>query len=174
MEIYSRQFGLIIAYILPGFIALVGVAPLLPLVALWLRPLSNGIELGPPIYALLAATAVGMIVSCFRWLLIDPLLRLTGVPQSVSNYRLLEDKLEAVNYLVEAHYRYYQFYANALIGILFAYLVNRFLHTSMLLGFGTDLGVLILCAVLLAGSRDALSKYRHRSHQLAAKVVEKV
>ena len=58
--------------------------------------------------------------------------------------------MAAFNYWVEQTYRYYQFYANTLIAVLWAYIVNRYFETSPLLGLGTDLGVLILCAVLFA------------------------
>lgn len=173
MDNLSRQFGLIIAYLLPGFIALAGIAPLVPAVAGWLQPATQIIGIAPPLYALMAATAAGMVVSCCRWLVIDQLLYFTGLPQSISNYRVLGERIVALNYLVENHYRYYQFYANTLIAILFAYGINRLLKTSSLLGLGTDLGVLTLCAVLLAGSRDALSKYRQRAGQLAGPVAEK-
>jgi hypothetical protein len=173
MDNLNRQFGLIVAYLLPGFIALAGIAPLIPVVSSWLEPLSQGIGIGPPLYALLAATAMGMVVSCFRWLLIDAIHSVTGITSPVLNYRALERRMESFNFLVESHYRYYQFYANALIAILFAYGINRLLKTSSLLGFGTDLGVFILCAVLFAGSRDALSKYRTRSGQLVGHVAEK-
>lgn len=50
---------------------------------------------------------------------------------------------------------YYQFYANILIALLWAYPVHRLLRTSSLLGVGTDLGVIVIAAVLFAGSRDA-------------------
>jgi hypothetical protein len=173
MDNLNRQFGLIVAYLLPGFIALAGIAPLIPVVSSWLQPLSQGIGIGPPLYALLAATAMGMVVSCFRWLLIDAIHSVTGITPPVLNYGALEQRLESFNFIVESHYRYYQFYANALISILFAYGVNRLLKTSSLLGFGTDLGVFILCAVLFTGSRDALSKYRTRSSQLVGHVAEK-
>jgi hypothetical protein len=89
------------------------------------------------------------------------------------DYRALEERIISFNYLVESHYRYYQFYANTLIAILFAYGINRLLKTSSLLGLGTDLGVFILCAVLFSGSRDALWKYRSRSGQLVGQVAGK-
>lgn len=39
---------------------------------------------------------------------------------------------------------------------------------------GTDLGVLVLCVILFAGSRDALAKYYQRAGQLVGHVAEKV
>jgi hypothetical protein len=165
METFS--FGLIVAYLLPGFVGLVGLAPLVPTVDAWL----NGLNLGdagisPSLYVILAATTVGMIVSCFRWAVIDTLHRWTGLRQATKGFDGIEKRLDAVQYLVEQHYRYYQFYSNILVAIVWAYIVHRVMKTSALLGPGTDLGVVILCAVLFAGSRDTLAKYRGRVHQM--------
>ena len=59
------------------------------------------------------------------------------------------------------------------MALVWAYLLNRFMGTLPLLGPGTDLGALILCAGLLAGSRDALMKYRQRAGRLLDPVAEK-
>lgn len=169
MDNLNRQFGLVIAYLLPGFVALIGVAPLVPTVAAWLRPDLTA-SVGAPVYALLAATAAGMIVSCFRWLLVDRLHTLTGVVAPIFDARALNEHPAAFNYLVESHYRYFQFYANTLVAVVFAYAIHRWLRTSSLLSLGTDVAIFILCAVLFAGSRDALTKYRNRSSQLVRQV----
>jgi hypothetical protein len=165
MDILNRQFGLVIAFLLPGFVALAGVAPLVPTVAGWLHA-DQMASFGAPVYALLAATAAGMVVSCFRWLLLDRIFALTGVPTPAFNAQAIEERLVAFNYLVESHYRFFQFYANTLVAVVWTYSIHRWLRTESLLNFGTDLSILILCAVLFAGSRDALIKYRNRSRQL--------
>jgi hypothetical protein len=121
----------------------------------------------------MAATAVGMILSCVRWLVVDHLLQWSGIPSPAWDFGQLENRLEAFDYLSDNHYRFYQFYSNALVAILWAYTVNRLLQTSPLLGFGTDLGVAALCVVLFLGSRDALSKFRLRANQLIGQVAEK-
>ena len=169
-------FGLTVAYLLPGFIGLAGVAPLCPAVAEWLRPASLGdAGFGAPVYAVLAALAMGMVLNSVRWLLIDHLLAWSGiVPPAPKDYRSLDERrLGAFKYLVESHYRFYQFQAGALVAILWAYPVNRFLKTSPLLGYGTDLGALLLCAVLLAGARDALTKHRQRVACVLGEFAEK-
>ena len=172
-ETSSRQFGLIVAYLLPGFIGLAGLSPLFPVVQDWLQPVEQeGVGFGPPIYALLSAIAIGMIVSCVRWLVIDHLHHWTGVKPPAWDDRALDRCLDAFNYIVEAHYRYYQFYANTLVAVLWAYGMNRIDGTLPLLGTGTDLGVLLLCIVLFAGSRDALSKYYTRTGRLVGQVAE--
>jgi hypothetical protein len=163
----SFSFGLIVAYVLPGFIGLVGLAPLVPAVAGWLHSVNAGDGgFGSPIYALLAATTMGMVLSCFRWWIIDKIHHWTGIKPPDWKLSALENRLEPFKYIVEGTYRYYQFYANVVIAVIWAYPIHRLLKTSPFLGVGTDLGALILCAVLFAGSRDALAKYYQRSHQV--------
>ena len=162
----KQQFGLVVAYLLPGFIALGGLALLVPAVAQWLETTEGGSGVAPSVYTLLGATALGMIVSCFRWLLIDHVLALTGLTPPLWALDVLEQRLSAFDYFVEYHYRYYQFYANTLIAVLWTYLLNRWLATSPFLGTLTDISIVVLCAVLFAGSRDALRKYYDRTSSL--------
>ncbi len=89
------------------------------------------------------------------------------------NDNRLDERLDAFDYLVEVHYRYYQFYANTLIAIVWAYGVNRFSGKLPLLGVGTDLAAVILCFVLFVGSRDALAKYYTRTSRLLGPIAEK-
>lgn len=112
-----------------------------------------------------------MVVSCFRWLLVDHFHSLTGLGAPAFNARALEERPAAFTYLVESHYRYYQFYANTLVAVVWTYGVHRYLAIPTSLGFGTDVGAVVLCAALFAGSRDALSKYRARSRQLVVQVL---
>jgi hypothetical protein len=164
---FDNQFGLIIAYLLPGFIGLAGVAPFVPAVAGWLLPVGySEASLGPPLYALLAATTTGMTISCFRWLLIDHFHHWTGVVPPIWDDSLLARRLTAFTYLVENHYRYYQFVANTLVALLWTYSIARWLNLSPLLSIWTDVGVLGLCAALFAASRDALTKYYTRTARL--------
>src|SRR6266496_198027 len=131
MDSSSKQFGLMVAYLLPGFIVLAGIAPFAPLVAAWLQPLNQAqASLGAPVYAVLAATTIGMIVSCFRWLIIDHIHHWTGVRPPVWDDSRLEERIAAFDYLVDNHYRYYQFYANILIAVAIAYLANQGALTS--------------------------------------------
>ncbi len=131
-----------------------------PVVAQWLRPVNQGgLNVGPTVDAILAATTAGMIVSCFRWLLIDHLHQWMGVTRPAWDDSRLEDRLGAFSYLVEIHYRYYQFYANMIVAIALVYGLNRFMNTLPFLGARTDVAVLILCIVLFVGSRDALLNY---------------
>jgi hypothetical protein len=164
---FNNQFGLMVAYLLPGFIALAGIARQVPAVARWLQPtLEQGSAgVGPPVYAVLAATALGMILSCFRWIIIDHAHHWTGVRMPVWDVDRLEARLSTFTALVEYHYRYYQFYANSLIAVVVTYLIYRVSSVDSL-GIGTDIGCLIVCVALFVGSRDALKKYYARTKQL--------
>ncbi|MEI8194342.1 MAG: hypothetical protein WCI73_00375 [Phycisphaerae bacterium] len=174
MDPSPRQFGLIVAYLLPGFVGLVGLVPLLPAIGQWLQPERQGdLGFGPPVYALLAATAVGKIISCFRWVLVDQLHHHMGVKPPQWNDRRLDEVLGGFDYLVQNHFRYYEFAANMLIASLWAYLLNRIMQTSPILGTGTDLGMLVLTLVLFAASRDALAKYYSRTNRLLGQAAEK-
>jgi hypothetical protein len=174
MNSSSNQFGLMVGFLLPGFIGLAGIAPFAPVVSAWLHPLNQAeASLGAPVYALLAATTIGMILSCFRWLLIDHLHRWTGITPPVWDDSRLQDRLPAFEYLVENHYRFYLFVSNTLVALVAVYALNRCMSTSPLLGIGTDTGVLILSITLFLASRDALSKYYSRTGRLLGRVLEK-
>jgi len=166
-ELTGRQFGFIIAYLLPGFIGLAGVAAIVPAVARWLRPMSGGdFGVGAPLYVLLAAIAMGSTVSCFRWLTLDQLHAATGIHRPALDDRRLMEVLSAFDYLVQNHFRYYEFCGNSLISLLWAYGVNRYLGTVPFFGLGTDGVILIVCLTLFAASRDALTKYYSRTGRL--------
>jgi hypothetical protein len=168
------QFGLIVAYVLPGFIALAGMAPVLPPVAIWLRPVAQGdLGLGPPVYTVLAATAIGMFLSCVRWLSIDQVHYWTGVRRPDWDDRHLATALSGFDYLVQNHFRYYEFCGNSLVAVLWAYGLNRYMRTLPFLGAGTDLGIVIVSAVLFAASRDALAKYYIRTGRVLGRIAEK-
>jgi hypothetical protein len=166
-NVSNNQFGLIVAYLLPGFIGLAGIAPFVPAVTTWLQPGTQAeAGLGAPLYALLAAMTVGMSVSCLRWLIVDHLHAVLGVVPPEWDDGRLETRLEAFSYLVANHYTFYLFAANTLVAVLWAYAVNRAMHTTALFGVGTDIGVIVLCAVLFFASRDALTKYYARTARL--------
>src|SRR4051794_10808003 len=95
----NKQFGLMVAYVLPGFIVLAGLAPFSPTVSSWLQPLHQAeASLGAPLYAVLMATTIGMILSCFRWLIIDHIHFWTGLKSPVWDDSRLEERIDAFDY----------------------------------------------------------------------------
>lgn len=159
----ARGFGLLIAYVLPGFIALWGLGLRFESVRLWLhgQP-DSGPGPGGIAYGLLASVAVGMTASLLRWAVVDSLHHRTGVRRPSWNDAALADRLPAYELFIEIHYRYYQFYGNSLISGLVTYGLWR-------CGAGsawTDTAAVGLAGVFLAGSRDALRNYYRRTAAL--------
>jgi len=66
------NFGLIIAYLVPGFVALWGASYHSPTVRAWLAAdPSSSPTVGGLFYGTLASISAGMVVTAFRWALID-------------------------------------------------------------------------------------------------------
>jgi hypothetical protein len=125
-----------------------------------------GLGLGPPLYAMLGAMALGQVLSCFRWLLVDQTHRLMGVNRPAWEDSQLDRVLGAFDYLVQSHYRYYEFCGNTLLAVLAAYGLNRTFGTLPFLGIGSDLAVAAVAVVLFAASRSALTNYYTRTRRL--------
>lgn len=164
-ELSARNFGLVIAYFIPGFVALAGLAEACEPIRLWLV---GGSDAGPTIggFACVAAAslALGMTASAFRWATIDQLHHSTGVERPKLDFSRLTDCLEAFYALVENHYRYYQFYSNMVIATAFSFLTAIWGGRQMpAWAFAV---VLVIEAIFVAGSRDALQNYYERSSSL--------
>ncbi len=161
-DLSDKNFGLLIAYIVPGTIVLVGVAAFSPTVQSWLVSSSPaGPTVGGFLFVTLASVAAGMTASAVRWATVDRLHHRTGVLKPAWDDSKLPERLEAFEAIVEAHYRYYQFHSNTLVAMLFAYAAWR--PTLGPRHFSSDLGVLVLSAIFFAVSRDNLRRYYGRA-----------
>ena len=167
-ELSGKNFGLLVAYVLPGFIVLWGVSPFYPTVASWINTSPrNPATAAGLVYVTLASLAVGMVVSAMRWLVVDRLHHMTGVRSAKVEFANLDQRVEGFQVLVEAHYKYYQFYANALVAVALVYVgCLAWGHGSICRDGFSHVGVVLLEAVLLAASRDALKKYYDRVERL--------
>jgi hypothetical protein len=123
----SDNFGLLIAYLLPGFVTLWALRPFVPAIEVWLgASTNNGPTVDGFLYATLGSTAAGLLISAIRWAVIDHLYHVTGIPEPKWDFRRLPEALAAFESHVEDHYRYYQHYANLLVAITFAYSAELF------------------------------------------------
>jgi hypothetical protein len=161
------NFGPLIAYILPGFVALVGVSYFSPTVESWLAasPLFAP-TVGGFLYLTLGSTAAGLIVSAVRWAIVDTIYHHTGIPEPTWKFSRLPDKLDAFLAIVDNHYRYFQFYANMLVAMSFAYAAGLTAASIAVQRLWVHAGFIIVWVILLAGSRDALRKYYARGSDL--------
>ncbi len=166
-EVSSGNFGLLIAFVLPGFIVLWGLSYFSATVRLWLSVAGSTPTVGGFMFGTLASVAAGVTVSTVRWLVIDTIHRWTGIRQPPWNFARLQDNVGAYNVLNDIHYKFYLFHANGLISLLFVYVARRTHYGIFTAPVGwLDLGFVVLSLVLFIGSRDMLRKYYARVSQL--------
>lgn len=160
------NFGLVIAYVLPGFTALEGFPLITPSRTAW----GTTGDPNPTLTAFLSGTvmalAAGLTVSTVRWLVIDTIHHKTGLGRPNRDFARLERSVAAVEYLDLVHYRYYKFYANMVVALVWAYATKDYT-----LGWR---GLLYLPLVVLFffASRDALTKFYERTGKLLAAAAE--
>jgi hypothetical protein len=158
------NFGLLIAYVLPGFTALQGLPFLSHTVPTW--GIGSG-EAEPSLpgflYGTIEAVTAGLTVSTVRWLMLDALHHHTGVRPPPWDFRLLEKNVAAFELLVHIHYRYYKFYGNMVVALIWRYfLEGRHLGWPGLVYW-------MFAGLFFLGSRDTLRKYYTRGGQLLSR-----
>lgn len=157
-----NDFGLLIAYVLPGFAALHGLAFCMPEVGQWLGALpDNAPTLSGFLYGTVASVAAGLTVQSVRWLVIDSLHHWTGIRPKHWDFSLFQEKLAAYDKLTENHYRFHQFYGGSLVALTWL-LAARHLAAMSLHSDRVDVGILLLVVLFWLGSRDSLAKYYRR------------
>ena len=166
-EVTGQNFGLLIAYVIPGFVSLLAVGQFSPVVSGWLQVSATpdkAATVGGFLYATLASVGTGLTVSTVRWAIIDSVHHCTGIRRPPWDDSKLQEKLGAFEALVENHYRYYQFYANMLVA-MFVVLLARLFASGR--GWSeldlADCGILLMSVVYWAGSRDTLRNYYTRA-----------
>jgi len=171
-DVSTRNFGYLIAYVLPGVVTLAGVARCSDIVRSWF--VANPTEtptVGGFLFITLASVGVGVTVSAVRWLLLDTLHHATGIQQPRWDFSVLQKKYAAFEGAVENHYRYYQCYANMQV----ATAVYVFLQWPVWSGLFPNprqaiFAVIVIQSLLFLASRDALSKYYARTSALLSPI----
>ncbi len=168
-EVSQKNYGVVIAYIVPGLVALWGVSYSSDTVKLWLTS-ADGAQptVAGFLYVTLGSLAAGLTLGAVRSMTIDPLHHWTGVTAPNLDFSDFQAKFWAFNQLVESHYRYYQFYAHMSLA------VPGFIGARILAqGAPSDLAYLAPClaleVVLLAVSRGTLKTYYARVSHLLGK-----
>lgn len=167
-DVTRQNFGFLIAYVLPGFVACCGAAIWFPGIWSVLNP--NGIPAAGvegTFLVSVASLAAGMAISSLRWLLVDTLHHRTGLVRPRWDDANLPERLEAFAAIVDDHYRYYQFNANMAIALPIVYVAWRTRQpTPFHASAWTDAAFLLAELVFLATSRDNLQKYYARAARL--------
>jgi hypothetical protein len=161
----SANFGLVVAFLLPGFVGLWGFS-------LHYGPLQNLFEvaeesetsIGAFLFVVLASLAMGVFVSGLRWSILDCINEHSGLPKPNLDYKKLIEKegaLKAYDFFNENCYRYYQFYGNMAVAFLGAYIAWTLCPNGRgPCGAPVPFVVALLVeSVLVASARDSLRKH---------------
>ncbi len=165
-DLSEKNFGVVIAFLLPGFLLLWGLSFSSSEIATWSArsDAKDTSTIDEFFFATLASLAAGLLISAARWATVDQILCLLGVTPTALNFSKLKDKdcLKAFQEAMENHYRYYQYYSNTLVAIIGAcayHFVNGEEWPSL-----TLLGVVLPAIVILClASRDCLRKFYARA-----------
>lgn len=167
-DLTDKNFGIVIAFLLPGFVLLWGLSYSSPDIAAWLAKASGETSpsIGGFLYSALASLALGLVISAIRWVFIDHLLGWMDIKDPGIDIAKLTDKDKAAAFLmvVENHYRYYQYYANTLVAVIGAF-VAAYVGDRELTWLN-GITAFFLAAILFWGSADALKKYYDRAHAI--------
>ena len=164
-SVSSANFSLSIAYVIPGFVTLLGLRWHSDVVQSWLgQQTSDSPTVGGFLYVTLASIGVGLFVNGLRWLTVDQIHMRTGSPKKDWSYADLQKHYLAYEFLINNQFRYHQFNGNMLISVAFYW-------ASGCVAFGWPgtwslLGLLGIESVFLLISRNTYDNYIRRSRQL--------
>jgi hypothetical protein len=157
------NFGLLIAYFLPGFITVFALKYLSEEVSQLIQAAqANPINIGALIFLGTASLIAGLIVSAFRSVVLDELHYNAGIQRPQTDYsKLTGDKLKLFQEMVENVYRYYQFYGNLFSSLTALLILKYFIAGSPIcdsrLHFSSFIFLALASIVLLVASRKTLS-----------------
>ncbi len=158
----NQNFGLVIAYLLPGFVTLWGVSYFSPTVDSWITASQQGApSVAGFMYVTLASLGAG--ADGQRRPLGDHRQHPSPVDRPAAagwKFVNLDDKLQGFLTLNESHYRYYQFYGNMFVAAGFTYAAWLVSNGKGLRAAGwANVHFVVLEIILFANSRDTLAKY---------------
>lgn len=175
-DITDKNFGVVIAFWLPGVILLWGLSYSYPGVSRWLNQASGSESpsVGGFLYLTLASLAVGLIVSAVRWMIVDKFLQcVTGLREPQFDFGKLKDKEAFAVFLgvVENHYRFYQYYSNTLVAVMSAFITYLIIQGPKTISGLVWVAFIVACPALLWASYDCLKKYYSKSEQIASSAI---
>lgn len=175
--ITEKSFGILIAFLAPGFLALWGLRCFVPEVGEWFAVSSaNPATVGGFLFVTVAAIAAGLLAQSVRHLTLDKFFaRFLEGEHDGTGARALYRSREFSG-IVENHYRYYQFDGNTFIVLLMTYLVHNFSRNDQ--GYvnpaaallDRDLIVLVTLMVLFFAAGGTWRRTQQRIKRLAAEI----
>jgi hypothetical protein len=169
-EVTDQNFGVIIAFWLPGFLLLWGLSYSSPEISAWLAKSSAGDAptVGGFLYASLASLALGLLISAIRWAIVEQFLyRATGLRHADIDDTKLKNKdtLAAFQAAIQNHFRYYQYYSNTFVAIVSALLFNLAFAKEKVPWWAVML-VIVIAVILIFASRSEPRSFNERAGEI--------
>ena len=163
-DITNKNFGVLIAFLLPGFVTVLGLGCVSDVVATWVHAGgSNAPSVGGFLYLTLASLLAGLTVSTIRWAVIDTIHHWSGIPRPSWDFNRLKHNVDLYHLLNENHYRFYQFYSNMIVALCVVLVARRWPQCATTTAVGSiDVGCVLLILVFTLGSRDTFRKFHLR------------
>jgi hypothetical protein len=166
-DVTTNNFGLLIAYLVPGATALWGLSSFSPSLRAWFASTpSDAPTISGFLYLTVASLAVGMTVTAIRWACVDLVHATTGLAAPDLNFSRLPGKVDAYRLLIEIHYVHYQYYSNMCVATAITWICHRIRIQPPCRISWADASFLLVEAVFFLTSRDTLRKYHQRTGQL--------
>ena len=172
-KIYSSSFGLVIAFLLPGFIAFYGMINWIGNFNIIYNNLFiSSSFLGAFSLIIVISLILGLIITSIKWVLYENILDKSQTldDNSFKDIGSNRDKLIAFRAAVDEHYRYHQFWSNTSIAIFPSYvhifidLCNNHKYWFLILSL---ILVLSLEILLFFSAKEAKKKYIIRAKAIS-------
>lgn len=158
-----EAFGLVIAYVLPGFVVLWMVATFDPIVAGWLAA-APATTVGGFLFALLASLALGLALSGARSIVERLVEKATRSSAPRLDHTQRREHEAAYRDLRDQHYRHYQAHGNLAIAAIVVAAVRFGAHGWP--GWGWALGAVAGIGILAWNAQEQLRIYRRKTANL--------
>jgi hypothetical protein len=177
-QISTNNFGIVIAFIIPGIILLLGLAGVVPAIEtlLWANADSTAPSVVGAIYLLIVSIGLGVLISGLRYFTIDTLLRWSsgrykiGCKLPAISYANLAGKQAEYTGLIENYYKFYQFYANSLVALIITFVLIATTENKIF-DFPSDTSYpyftdLFISGLLFFSANDSFKKYCKNTEEL--------
>ena len=145
------DFGMLIAYMLPGFLAFFGLRYVSPAIdQLFLLSFVKDSGIGLQLSIVLFALFAGVVVSALRDSVLDPIQRRLGITKPTFDFKKLNDPnvLKSFEAVISNTYRFAQFYGNAFIALSLLAVLRAW--STWTLGMSKSVfGIIVLSLVVL-------------------------
>lgn len=132
VSLLDRGYALIIAFLLPGLIALAGIATINPTVAKWFTGAQEDPSFVGLLFVLLAALALNLLISAVRWYVFEELSVLPRCPlvAPAPRFNMAKRTSCEAQYLDLRHQHYYYYLAHANTAVALVIAVGAWLFSQ--------------------------------------------